>query len=147
MRVARLLLAAVGLGLLAFGAGRLLLQTPPAALLLIALWMAAAVAIHDGLLSPLVVAVGYGLRRLVPDRGRRYLQFGLLAGALVTVVAVPLILRQGPEPPSKSLLLQDYGQSLTLLLGLIAVGTLGAYAVRVARDRMLREPGGENPQV
>jgi len=139
----RLLLGATGIGLLVFGAGRLLLQTPPASLVLIALWLVAAVAIHDGVLSPMVVAVGWGLRRLVPDRGRRYLQFGLLAGALVTVVAVPMIYRRGSEPPSKSLLLQDYGLNLTLLLGLIAVGTLGAYAVRVARDHSRTESAAD----
>jgi len=139
----RLLLGATGIGLLVFGAGRLLLQTPPASLVLIALWLVAAVAIHDGVLSPLVLAVGWGLRRLVPDRGRRYLQFGLLAGALVTVVAVPMIYRRGSEPPSKSLLLQDYGLNLTLLLGLIAVGTLGAYAVRVARDHSRTESAAD----
>ena len=72
---------------------------------------------------------------MVPDRGRRFLQVGLIVAAMVTVVAIPLIARQGTQPPAKALLLQNYAANLTLLLGLIAVVTLVAYAVRVARDR------------
>jgi hypothetical protein len=135
MLAARLLLTISGIGVLLYGASRLLLQTPPASLLLVGLWLVAAVAIHDGLLSPLVIAVGAGLGRLVPDRGRRFLQFALIAGSLVTVVAVPLIVLRGSQPPSKALLVQDYGAHLSWLLGLIAAGALVAYAVQVARDR------------
>ena len=147
MLVARVLLVAAGIGVLVYGAGRVLLQTPPPSLLLLGIWLVAAVAIHDGLLSPLVVAVGAGLRRLVPDRGRTFLQFALIAGGLVTVVAVPLIVFRGSQPPSKALLLQDYGAHLTWLLGLIAAGTLIAYAVRVARDRKSLRPDTAADQV
>ena len=41
----------------------------------------------------------------VLDRGRRYLQFGLIMAAMVTVIAVPMIHRDDREPPSKALLL------------------------------------------
>ena len=71
----------------------------------------------------------------MPDRGRRFVQAGLIVAAMVTVVAIPLILRQGTQPPAKALLLQNYAANLTLLLGLVAGVTLVAYAVRVARDR------------
>ena len=140
MLIARILLVATGIGVLLYGAGRVLLQTPPPSLVLLGIWLVAAVVIHDGLLSPLVVAVGAGLQRLVPDRARRHLQFALIAGGLVTVVAVPLIVYRGSQPASKALLLQDYGAHLTWLLGLIAAGTLVAYAVRVARDKMSPRP-------
>ena len=43
----------------------------------VAVWLVAAVIIHDGILSPLVLTIGAALRRFVPDRGRRYLQAGL----------------------------------------------------------------------
>ena len=90
--------------------------------------------IQHGVVSPLVVAVGAALRR-VPDRGRRYLQIGLLVAAMVTVVAIPLTVRQGTQPPAKALLLQNYAANLAMLLVLIAVVTLVAYAVHMARDR------------
>ena len=61
-------------------------------------------------------------------------------GALVTVVAVPMIYLRGSQPPVKALLLRNYGLNLTLILGLIAAITLSLCAVRVARNRNSAEP-------
>ena len=133
-KVARIALAAVGIALVLYGGGRILLSVPPPILVMLGVWMVGALLIQHGVVSPLVVAVGAALRR-IPDRGRRFLQIGLIAAAMVTAVALPLILRQGTQPPAKALLLQNYAANLTLLLGLIAGGTLVAYAVRVGRDR------------
>jgi hypothetical protein len=135
VKAARIGLAVVGIGLVLYGAGRILFSVPPPILVLLGAWLIGALLIQHGVVSPLVVAVGAALRRLVPDRGRRFLQAGLIVAGLVTVVAVPLIVRQGTQPPAKALLLQNYGANLLLLLGLIAAITLVAYAVRVTRDR------------
>ena len=135
MKVARIVLAVVGIVAILYGAGRILFSVPPPLLVLLGVWLVGALLIQHGVVSPLVVAVGVALRRLVPDRGRRFLQIGLILAAMVTVVAIPLIIRQGTQPPAKALLLQNYAANLTLLLGLIAGVTLIAYAVRVARDR------------
>jgi hypothetical protein len=135
VKVARIALAAVGIVLVLYGAGRILFSVPPPLLAVLGAWMVGALLIQHGVVSPLVVVAGAALRRAVPDRGRRFLQAGLIAAAMVTVVAIPLILRQGTQPPAKALLLQNYAANLTLLLGLIAGVTLVAYAVRVARDR------------
>jgi hypothetical protein len=75
------------------------------------------------------------LRRLVPDRGRRYLQVALLIAAPVTVIALPLVYRRGSQPPNKALLLQNFAANLGLLLGLVGALCLIGYAIRVARDR------------
>ena len=130
----RTMLGMLGVLLMLYGAARMLTEVPPSHLVVLTAWLVAAVAIHDGVLSPLVVAIGAALRA-VPPRGRRYLQAGLLVGALVTVVAAPLILREGSQPASKALLIQPYGAHLTLLLILIAVGSCVIYATRVVRDR------------
>ena len=135
MKVARIGLAVVGIVLVLYGAGRIVFSVPPPLLVLLGLWLVGALLIQHGVVSPLVVAVGLALRRLVPDRGRRFLQIGLIVAAMITAVAIPLILRQGTQPPAKALLLQNYAANLTLLLGLIAGVALVAYAVRVARDR------------
>ena len=135
MKIARIGLAAVGIALVLDGAGRILTSVPPPLLVLLGVWMVGALIVQHGIVSPLVVGVGAALRRLVPDRGRRFVQIGLIAAAMVTVVALPLILRQGTQPSAKALLLQNYAANLTVLLGLIAGVTLVAYAVRVARDR------------
>jgi hypothetical protein len=135
MRVARIVLGVVGGLLLLYGAIRLGHGLPPPMLFVLVGWLAAAVIIHLGILSPLVVAVGAALRRIVPDRGRALVQAGLIMGATVTVVAIPLILRQHSQPPAKAMLLQDYRINLLVLLVIIAVGTSVAYAIRVVRDR------------
>ncbi|HZA05330.1 MAG TPA: hypothetical protein VE617_12245 [Propionibacteriaceae bacterium] len=142
MKAARIALAVAGIVAVLYGAGRILFSVPPPLLVVLGLWLVGAWAIQHGVVSPLVVGVGVLLRRLVPDRGRRFLQAGLIVAALVTVVAIPLIARQGTQPPAKALLLQNYATNLTLLLGLVAGVTLVAYAVRVARDRTRSpEPG------
>lgn len=135
MKVARIALAIAGIVAVLYGTGRILFSVPPPILVVLGAWLVAAVLIQHGVVSPLVVAVGVALRRLVPDRARRFLQVGLIVAALVTVVAIPLIARQGTQPAAKALLLQDYAANLTFLLGLVAGVTLVAYAVRVARDR------------
>lgn len=143
MLFARRAFAAAGLALLAYGVARLFLVVALGDLLLLLAWMVGAVAIHDGLLSPVVLGAGAALRRWVPDRGRGYLQAALITGALITVVAVPLIYLEGSQPPEKAILLQHYGVNLTVLLALVAAVTLALYAVRVARDRRpARAPTG-----
>lgn len=130
----RLPLGIAGVLLALFGVFRLLTQVPIFPLVILALWLVGALVIHDGILSPIVVAVGWVVARVLPPRARRYLQGALVMAALVTVIAIPMIYRQDSQPKSKAILLQDFGGNLTLLLGLIAALTLLAYAVRVARD-------------
>jgi hypothetical protein len=124
-----------GILLGAYGAGRLLTEIPTHSLLLLAAWMIGAVVIHDGIVSPVVVAVGWLLRRFVPARGRGYLQAGLIMGALVTIIAIPMIHLRDSQPAVKAILRQNFAGNLTLLLGIIGAGTLIAYAIRVARDQ------------
>jgi hypothetical protein len=148
MKVWRIILAVVGIAAGTYGISQLLRYIPVESLVVLALWLIGALIIHDGLLSPTVVGVGAALRRWIPDRGRRYLQFGLIMAAMVTVIAVPMIYRANREPPSKALLLQDFSANLTVLLAILGGATLVAYAIRVARDRSVagRPPLDEAPK-
>lgn len=134
MRRWRYALVAAGVLLLLYGGVRLVAEVP-AALPGLVLWMVGIVVIHDGLISPLVVGVGWLLARTVPPSGRRYLQTALVVGGLITIIAIPLIARRGTQPPAKALLLQNYGANLAILLGLVAALNLTAYLVTAARDR------------
>jgi len=131
----RIVLAAAGIALALFGVFRLVTGTPVYALLMLGVWLVAALIIHDGVLSPAVVAVGWLLRRFVPDRARRHLQLALILGGLVTVIALPMIYLRGSQPAVKALLLRNYGANLALIIAVIAAVTLVLYATRVARDR------------
>lgn len=130
----RIGLATSGIAVAVYGIGRLFTGIPVQSLTLLALWLIAAVVIHDGLVSPTVVAVGWTLRRLVAPRARRYLQAALIMSALVTIVALPMIYRANRQPPSKAILRQNFSGNLALLLAVIAVVTLIAYAIQVARE-------------
>lgn len=135
MKAVRIVLGVVGGLLVLYGVIRLVHGLPPPLLLVLVAWLAAAVIIHLGVLSPLVLAIGAVLHRAVPDRGRAFLQAGLIMAAAVTIIAVPLILRQLTQPPAKAMLLQDFRLNLLVLLVIIAVATSIAYAIRVARNR------------
>lgn len=135
MKAWRIVFAVSGILLGLFGVFRLATEVPVGNLVVLALWMIGAVVVHDGILSPMVVGVGWLVGRAVPPRARRYVQGGLIAGSLITAVAIPLILRAGQEPASKAILRQNFGGNLTLLLGVVAAGSLALYAVRVARER------------
>ena len=105
------------------------------------MWLIGAVVIHDGVLSPLVLAVGWVLATRSCRRGRAATcRRGLIVGALVTVIAVPMIYREDTQPKSKAILQQNYGGNLTLLLAIIAAITLVLYAVKVVRDTKARPP-------
>ena len=135
MKAWRIILAAAGIALGAFGVFRLLTEVPTYSLVILGVWLAAALVIQDAILAPSVVGVGWLLRRYVPDRGRRYLQVTLIMGALITVVAVPMIFLRGSQPAVKALLLRNYGLDLILIIAIIGVISLIMYAIRVARDR------------
>jgi len=141
MLIWRLVLSILGVLVLLYGLVNLGLHIPGSALVWVAVWLAAAVVIHHGLVSPLIIGVSVLLRRLVPDRGRRYVQAGLIAAVPCVVIGIPMIYRQGSQPPSKALLLQNFTANLGLLLSLIAAVCLVGYAIRVARDRSARRPG------
>jgi hypothetical protein len=134
----RIILVASGILLGLFGVFRLLTQISGPSLLALAIWLACALIIHDGLLSPAVVGVGWALRRLLPDRERRYLQAWLIMSALVVVIAIPMIYLRGSQPAVKAILLQDYAANLGLIIGILAAVTLASYGVRVLRDRSAR---------
>jgi len=134
----RIILATAGLLLGAFGVFRLLTEIPTGSLIRLGIWLLAALIIHDAVISPTAVGVGWSLRRNVPDRGRRYLQWALIMIVVVTVIALPMIFLRGSQPPVKALLLRDYATNLTLLVGLIAGVTAVSYAIRVFRDRRER---------
>jgi hypothetical protein len=135
MKAWRIVLAVAGIALGAFGVFRLVTEIAPHSLLILVVWLVAALIIHDALLAPSVVGAGWLLRRFVPDRGRRYLQLALIMMAFVMVIAVPMILLRGSQPAVKALLLRDYGANLILIIGVTAMISLILYGVRVVRDR------------
>jgi hypothetical protein len=134
MRGWRLILGAAGILVVVYGLVQLVVNVPASSLILVVAWLIGAVIIHDGILSPAVVGIGSIMRRLVPDRGRRYLQAALIMGAIVTLIAIPMIYRQGTQPPSKALLCRT-----SALISRCYLASSGQFA-----DRLLRTGGARS---
>ncbi|MET8639059.1 hypothetical protein ACFVHS_43705 [Streptomyces sp. NPDC057746] len=131
MNLARLLACAAGLVLSGVGV-HLLLDVRDLAGVLV--WLAGAVVLHDALIAPLVLLMGWVLVRggvRGPVRGAL-----LVAGAL-TAVALPVLLRPG-KPANSSVLPLDYLRNwLLALVGVVAVAVL-VTAARVVRRKRRR---------
>jgi hypothetical protein len=141
IRPIRVVIGAAGVLLAAFGAFRLQTEIPAGDLLWLAVWLAGALVLHDAVLSPGIVGVGILLRR-VPARPRTYVQGALIAGGIVTVVAIPLIHRAGTQPAAEVLLEQDFRANLTVLLAVISLVAVLAYLYRVTSERSSAGPAG-----
>ncbi len=142
MRTWRIILSVAGIVLAVFGAVGLIAGVPIGALAILALWMIGAVVIHDGIIAPVTVTIGWALTRTIPPRARRYVQAFLIGAGLVTIIAMPLILRRNTQPASKAILQQNYAGNLTVLLGIFAGLSLLAYAAHIAHDQHARTING-----
>jgi O-antigen/teichoic acid export membrane protein len=139
-----------GIGVAALGYGGWLIarwptHTKPISL---ATWLAGGLILHDGILVPATLIAGAVLTLAVRARARRYLQGFLIVAAVVTVVTVPLVIREGMAQPGQALLTQDYLSHLIWVLAAVGGLCLLAYLVRVARDRRTgprRHPRGGPP--
>ena len=134
MRV-RVALGVAGVLLGLFGVFRLLTQVSSSNLLALAEWLVGALVIHDGILAPLVVGVGWLLARTVRPRARRWVQAALIAGGFVTVIALPLIHRENTQPVSKAILRRNYGGNLLILLGVVLGVAVVGYLIDTMRGR------------
>jgi hypothetical protein len=135
MRAWRIGLVIAGLLMALFGVFRLLSEIPAGSLILLGSWLLAALILHDAVVAPATVAAGWVLRRTTPDRERGFLQSALIMIALVTLVAAPMIVLRGSQPPVKALLLRDYAANLALLIGAIIAVSVLRYAARLVRDQ------------
>ncbi|QIQ06710.1 hypothetical protein HA039_05120 [Streptomyces liangshanensis] len=104
---------------LGFGAYELFTRTHSGDPLKVALWLAGAVALHDGLVVPLVLGAGLFVGR---SRSHRALRGGLLTAGCLTLLALPLILRPG-KPNNPTVLPLDYPVDWALALALTALAT------------------------
>lgn len=90
-------------------------------------WLAGLLVLHDGVLAPALVVVGFVLARMLPGRARPLVTAGLVVSALVVAVALPLVLGLGTRNGDPSRLPLPYGRNLALLLAVVwpAVAVLG----------------------
>jgi len=140
MRIARGALIGVGIALLLTGAVFEVTVAKPTQVPGIVLWLAAAVVLHDAVLSPLALVGNRVLRRAgrrLPGSVLAVVQVAVVIAAVLLLVALPTIHAKALGPRNPSVLPGDYGPALLLLLGGLVVVTVAVCAVllRVSRRR------------
>ncbi|MEU3917555.1 hypothetical protein [Streptomyces sp. NPDC029004] len=127
----RIVTGALGVALMTVGAVLLLTGGQ---LKDVALWLAGAIVLHDGIVAPLVLGVGL-LLAAVPARGT--VRGALIVAGCLTAVALPVLLRPG-TPKNPTVLPLDYVRNWLLALAAVAVLTGVLLAARWIRRRVPR---------
>jgi len=125
---------AIGAGLVAFGLRNLVAEQRDA-LRSIGTWFAGGALALDLILVPLAAAIGWGVKRLVPDAAWPAVRAALLASAVLIGFALPLVTHQGGKPDNPSLRPRNYGTGLTWCLVAVWVVAAAVAAVAVVRAR------------
>ncbi|WP_353828444.1 hypothetical protein [Agromyces sp. SYSU T0242] len=142
MRAARGILMATGVALLGVGGFVLLTEVRPTQWLGIAVWVGAAILIHDGVVAPLAVAVGLGAERVRRPFGRRGVaiaQGALVVGGMLTALTLPALLASLRGTPNPTLLVGSYGLALGVIW--LVLAAVAAIALRVSRTAVRRAEG------
>jgi len=105
----------------------------------VAVFLAAVLVVDDGVVLPVVIAVGAVIGRLVPSRDRATVRVAALCTAAVTAVALPLVLGYGQSADNPSALPLRYGRGLIVVLAAIWIGGLVVIAVRRIRKHLERD--------
>jgi hypothetical protein len=140
MRLARIILIAVGLAGLFFGALILVQEERPDQILGVVIWIVAAIIVHDGILSPLLLLVDVWMRRAgrrIPYAVLAIVQGGVVVGAIMSMLVLPEIYKKSLGVKNPTILPLDYGLNLALFWVAVAVLTAAACALylRSARGR------------
>ncbi|WP_367126339.1 hypothetical protein [Streptomyces phytohabitans] len=153
MSALRWVTGTAGVALLGFGGWLLVAETRAGTVPDLLRWMVGALVAHDGVLAPLVLLAGavlrwaYGRRGpggragvgtggTAPYGGGSYgvVRGGLLVGGCLTLVAVPMMLRQG-ESRNPTVLPLDYTANWLLLLAVTLAVTVALSALRAPAYR------------
>ncbi len=94
-----------------------------------------AAVVHDLLLAPVVVLVGWGLAKVVPERARGPVQAALIVSGMVALFSVPFVRGYGRVSTNPSILPRNYGGGLAVILAAVWVVAAGAVARRWWRSR------------
>jgi hypothetical protein len=138
VRAARIVLVVLGVLVLAFGAYVLVTTVKPNRIGGLAVWLIAAVVLHDAVLSPFVVLVGLGLRRA--GRALRVwvlvvVQTAVVLGSVLALVVVPEIAAKHHGAKNPTVVPFDYTGRLLLVEGVLLVVVVAVLLVGRATAR------------
>ncbi|MEU1973515.1 hypothetical protein ABZ477_17805 [Microbacterium sp. NPDC019599] len=123
MTLLRGALFVVGGALAAYGVYLAVTTLGPIQLLALAIWLAAVVVVHDGILAPAISWLRRRWYRGADERPRALTivaHVGFVVGAVLTLFVVPEIWAQGRGNPNPTILVGEYALRLVIVWGLIA---------------------------
>jgi hypothetical protein len=123
--------AAVGWTVIAIGARGVLRDSDATRPGDLGRWFVGLLLVHDLVLVPLVLAVGWFAGRVLPARAVVHVRLGLAASAVLVAVAFPLVRGYGEREGNPSLLPLPYGRNLVIAL-VLAWAVIGAALVVAA---------------
>jgi hypothetical protein len=107
-------------------------------------WAVAGVLLHDAVLAPAAVGLGWLGDRLLPRRAAQAATLALLLIGTLTIVAIP-VLDGAAAGPNPTLLDRDYTTGWLLAVGVLVLGVAGGATISVissiARSRRRTSDG------
>jgi hypothetical protein len=137
----RLVLVVAGVALLGFGGVVFLLDVNPSNYPGLAIWLAGAIVLHDGVAALAVFGATVLVRRAhgIPFVVRAIVQGAAVVTLVVTVLVLPEFLAIAMGPANPSVLPLDYAGNLLLFhAGLVAVTAVAIVIALVLRRRTAR---------
>jgi hypothetical protein len=104
-------------------------------------WMITGAVVHDIVVAPLAVAVGWLVVRAVPRAAKAPVQAGLILTAVVVAVSWPALRGYGRIPSNPTYLPRDYGTGLLVTLALVWAACGAWTAARLVRGGASRLSG------
>ncbi|WP_375399235.1 hypothetical protein [uncultured Amnibacterium sp.] len=140
----------IGIGVLglAWSAYVLTQTVPPQGALNVAIWLAAAIVLHDGVLSPLAFGANFLLRlvgRRVPAAVLAVVQVAVVVGVVLTLMVLPEIKAKALGPRNPSVVPLDYTLNLVVMWVVLAI-LAGIVSVIVLRVLDRRSPAHRGPR-
>jgi hypothetical protein len=111
-----------------------------------AFWLAGGVVLHDLVLAPVVVAIGFGASRVLPAHVRSGAATAFLVWGTLTVTFLPVLSGQGGKPGNDTILGRPYVLSWVVLTAvLVACAVLsGVWRRRQARSSDMKTLHGSS---
>ena len=111
----------IGGGVMAFGLRGALMGLGSDSAIDVARWVVSADVLHDFLIAPIAVALGWVVGRLVPARFRAPVQAGLVASAITLAIGWPGLRGYGRHivPDNPSVQPQNYATAVLTILAII----------------------------
>ncbi len=96
-------------------------------------WVVSAALFHDLLLVPVVLLVGAGLHRIVPDSAWVPLRWVLLTVGSLVLIGLPFVRRYGYQEANPTALSRQYGTGLARFCAVVGVVGIGWWLMRRRR--------------